>query len=131
MVESRQEEVLSIIAVFTVFASIFVASRVYSRYLGSNFGWDDYLIIGAMVLLFGQTIAIWKCKCWSSNWVRKADGHVRHTAEWYWISCLGLTQEAYTRTNQNESMEFRRPNVLSSVLKQPPKHYLNVSLTSE
>jgi hypothetical protein len=62
MVESRQEEVLSIIAVFTVFSFIFVASRVYSRYLGNNFGWDDHLIVGAMVILFGQTIAIWKCK---------------------------------------------------------------------
>jgi formate hydrogenlyase subunit 3/multisubunit Na+/H+ antiporter MnhD subunit len=62
MVESRQEECLAIIAAFTVFAFIFVATRVYSRYLGSNFGWDDYLIIGAMAILFGQTIAIWKCK---------------------------------------------------------------------
>jgi formate hydrogenlyase subunit 3/multisubunit Na+/H+ antiporter MnhD subunit len=62
MVESRQTEVLSIVGVFTVLAFIFVVVRVYSRYLGRNFGWDDYLIIGGMVILFGQTLAMWKCK---------------------------------------------------------------------
>jgi hypothetical protein len=63
MVESRQEECLTIIGIFTVLSFIFVALRVYSRYLGRNFGWDDYLIMMAMVLLLGQTIAIWECKC--------------------------------------------------------------------
>jgi hypothetical protein len=62
MVESRQEEVLSIIAVFTVFSFIFVVVRVYSRYLGRNFGWDDHLIVAAMVLMLAQTICTWECK---------------------------------------------------------------------
>lgn len=62
MVESRQGEVLAIIAVFTIFAFIFVGLRIYSRYLGRNFGWDDYLIIGAVVVMLGQTIATWECK---------------------------------------------------------------------
>jgi hypothetical protein len=62
MVENRQTEVLSIIGVFTALAFIFVLVRVYSRYLGRNFGWDDYLILGGMVLLLGETLAMWKCK---------------------------------------------------------------------
>jgi hypothetical protein len=62
MVESRQEEVLSIIAVFTVFAFLFVVVRVYSRYLGRNFGWDDHLIVAAMVIMLAQTICTWECK---------------------------------------------------------------------
>jgi hypothetical protein len=61
MVEHRQTEVLSIVGAFTVLAFVFVVVRVYSRYLGRNFGWDDYLIVGGMVLLLGQTIAMWKC----------------------------------------------------------------------
>jgi positive regulator of sigma E activity len=62
MVEHRQNEVLSIIGVFTVLAFIFVVVRIYSRYLGRNFGWDDYLIAAGMALLLGETIAMWKCK---------------------------------------------------------------------
>ncbi|KAH7064028.1 hypothetical protein BKA63DRAFT_496886 [Paraphoma chrysanthemicola] len=60
MVESRQEEALAIIGVFAVLAFIFVVVRVYSRYLGRNFGWDDYLIIAAIIFFFGQTLTIWK-----------------------------------------------------------------------
>jgi hypothetical protein len=61
MVESRQPEVLAIIGLFTVLAFIFVLVRIWSRLLGRNFGWDDHLIVSAMVLLFGQTLATWKC----------------------------------------------------------------------
>ncbi|KAH7072407.1 hypothetical protein FB567DRAFT_564303 [Paraphoma chrysanthemicola] len=60
MVESRQDEALAIVGVFAVFAFIFVGVRVYSRYLGRNFGWDDYLIIAATIFFFGQTLTIWK-----------------------------------------------------------------------
>lgn len=60
MVESRQNDVLAILAVFTVVAFIFVASRVYSRYLGRNFAWDDYLIIIAMFILTVDTIGTWE-----------------------------------------------------------------------
>ncbi|KAH8729008.1 hypothetical protein GQ44DRAFT_737189 [Phaeosphaeriaceae sp. PMI808] len=60
MVESRQEEVLAIIGIFTVFSFIFVVGRIYSRFLGRNFAWDDHLIVVSMVLLLAQTIAIWK-----------------------------------------------------------------------
>jgi hypothetical protein len=62
MVESRQDEVLAIVAVFAIFAFIFVGLRVYSRYLGHNFSWDDYLIIGSAFIFLGQTIATWECK---------------------------------------------------------------------
>ncbi|CAO2652943.1 Nn.00g023540.m01.CDS01 [Neocucurbitaria sp. VM-36] len=60
MVESRQPEVLAIVCVFTVVAFIFVATRTYSRYLGRNFAWDDYLIILAFILLLADTIATWQ-----------------------------------------------------------------------
>lgn len=60
MVENRQPEVLAIVGVFTVVSFLFVFSRVWSRYIGRNFDWDDYLIIFAMVLLIGDTIATWK-----------------------------------------------------------------------
>jgi hypothetical protein len=62
MVESRQEECLTIIAIFLVLAFVFTGTRVYSRYLGRNFGWDDYLIILSTFILLGESIATWKCK---------------------------------------------------------------------
>lgn len=61
MVESRQDEVLAIVAVSAVLAYIFIGLRVYSRVLGRNFGWDDYLMLMAAVFFFGQTLTIWKC----------------------------------------------------------------------
>lgn len=60
MVESRQSHVLAIVGVFTVAAFIFVALRTYSRYLGRNFHWDDYLILAALVLLIADTIGTWE-----------------------------------------------------------------------
>ncbi|KAF2035236.1 hypothetical protein EK21DRAFT_42841, partial [Setomelanomma holmii] len=60
MVESRQTECLAIVGVFAVLAFIFVVVRIYSRYLGRNFGWDDYLIIAAITFFFAQTLTIWK-----------------------------------------------------------------------
>lgn len=77
MVESRQPEVLAIVGVFAVVSFVFVITRVWSRYLGRNFSWDgmstgitalrkvltvntDYLIVGAMVILVGNTIGTWK-----------------------------------------------------------------------
>jgi hypothetical protein len=59
MVESRQCEVLIIVCTFTVVASFFVLLRLWSRLLGRNFGWDDYLIIAALVLLVGDTVGTW------------------------------------------------------------------------
>ncbi|KAF2824352.1 hypothetical protein CC86DRAFT_420879 [Ophiobolus disseminans] len=60
MTESRQEEVLAIVAISAVLATIFIIVRVYSRYLGRNFGWDDYLILASAVFFFGQTLTVWK-----------------------------------------------------------------------
>ncbi|KAL5119217.1 hypothetical protein ACEQ8H_002928 [Pleosporales sp. CAS-2024a] len=60
MAERRQAECLTIVAIFTVLAFLFVSGRTYSRYLGRNFDWDDFLIIFAMILLLGQTIAVWE-----------------------------------------------------------------------
>ena len=59
MVESRQCEVLIIVCTFTVVASFFVLLRLWSRLLGRNFGWDDYLIIAAMILLTADTVGTW------------------------------------------------------------------------
>lgn len=62
MVESRQDEAFAIVGIFAVLAFLFVAVRIYSRYLGRNFGVDDYLIIVALIFFFAQTLTIWKCK---------------------------------------------------------------------
>jgi structural maintenance of chromosome 2 len=59
MVESRQCEVLAIVCTFTVVASFTVFLRIWSRYLGRNFSWDDWFILSAFVLLIGDTVATW------------------------------------------------------------------------
>lgn len=59
MVESRQTECLAIVCAFTVVASITVFLRVWSRYLGRNFSWDDYLILIAFVLYVAATVTTW------------------------------------------------------------------------
>ena len=51
------------VVAFPVLSTIFVILRTYSRYLSRNFGWDDYLILLSTVLLFGQTLTIYKCSC--------------------------------------------------------------------
>ncbi|KAF2741210.1 hypothetical protein EJ04DRAFT_117439 [Polyplosphaeria fusca] len=60
MVESRQAEALALACLFPVLAALFVGARTYSRYLGQNFGWDDWLIYIALALLLGETISIYK-----------------------------------------------------------------------
>jgi len=60
--ESRQPEALAITCIFPIFAGLFVGARTLSRYLGQNFGWDDWLIGLALVLLLGQTITIYECE---------------------------------------------------------------------
>jgi hypothetical protein len=118
MVESRQEEVLAIIAIFSVFAFLFVAVRIYSRYLGRNFGWDDYLIILAMVFFFFQTLTIWKCKYLHS--IRHRLGiasslpQSSHTSKWYRIPHMGPTQEDHQRASSGAEMEYGCPNDVSS-----------------
>jgi hypothetical protein len=75
MVESRQTEALTITCVFPIIAALFVAARTLSRYLGKNFGWDDWLMYLALVLVLGQTITIYQCE-YSANhclrWMRPA-----------------------------------------------------------
>jgi hypothetical protein len=63
MVENRQAEALAIVCIFPILAALFVAARTLSRYLGQNFGWDDWLIHLALLLLLGQTITLYECKC--------------------------------------------------------------------
>ncbi|KAF2636418.1 hypothetical protein P280DRAFT_150290 [Massarina eburnea CBS 473.64] len=60
MVESRQPGALAVTVVFPIFAALFVAARTASRILGRNFGWDDWLIYLALLLLLGQTITIYE-----------------------------------------------------------------------
>lgn len=59
MVENRQDAALAIICSFTVVASFTVFLRVWSRYLGRNFCWDDYLILIAAVIFIIDTAATW------------------------------------------------------------------------
>ncbi|KAI8931223.1 hypothetical protein NX059_011571 [Plenodomus lindquistii] len=59
MVDNRQPEALAIVCVFTVVSFLFVAARIWSRCIGRNFAWDDYLIIISMILLVGDTIGTW------------------------------------------------------------------------
>ncbi|RMZ73526.1 putative chromosome segregation cut14 [Pyrenophora seminiperda CCB06] len=59
MVESRQQECLSIVCVFTVVASFTVFLRIWSRYLGRNFCWDDWLILTASLLFIADTVSTW------------------------------------------------------------------------
>jgi hypothetical protein len=62
MVESRQHEALVMSCLFPALGAVFVALRTYSRYLGRNFGWDDYLIWISMVLLIGESLTIYRCR---------------------------------------------------------------------
>lgn len=118
MVESRQEEVLAIIGVFAVLAFVFVVVRVYSRYLGRNFGWDDYLIIAAIIFLFGQTLTIWKCTSTVTihilTGVKRSSRLSSYTPQRHWLSCLGLTQEASARASRCKSLELCGTDALSS-----------------
>jgi hypothetical protein len=66
MVENRQPEALAVVCIFPILAAIFVGARTLSRYLGQNFGWDDWLIHLALLLLLGQTITIYECKYFAS-----------------------------------------------------------------
>ncbi|XP_014555638.1 hypothetical protein COCVIDRAFT_38676 [Bipolaris victoriae FI3] len=59
MIENRQPAALAIVCTFTVVASLTVFLRVWSRYLGRNFCWDDYLILIAAVIFLADTIATW------------------------------------------------------------------------
>lgn len=59
MVESRQGAALSIVCSFAVVASFTVFLRVWSRYLGRNFCWDDYFILLAALIFIVDTAATW------------------------------------------------------------------------
>lgn len=61
MGESRQQGALAVTCVFTILAALFVAARTFSRYLGRNFGWDDWLIHLSLLLLLGQTVTLYEC----------------------------------------------------------------------
>jgi hypothetical protein len=115
MVESRQEECLTIIALFTVLAFVFTGTRVYSRYLGRNFGWDDYLIILSTFILLGESITTWKCESQLSTWLLTASlcGHSR-TSKWNWLPRPRPTKEDNQGTSHYKPMELRRPDVLPS-----------------
>ncbi|KAF2712548.1 hypothetical protein K504DRAFT_401541 [Pleomassaria siparia CBS 279.74] len=73
MGEGRQTGALAIICFFPVLAAIFVGSRAYSRYLGRNPGWDDYLIYIALLLLMGETLSIYKYIVLSHTGYHKAE----------------------------------------------------------
>ncbi|KAF1962981.1 hypothetical protein CC80DRAFT_542130 [Byssothecium circinans] len=60
MVESRQPGALAATCIFPILAGLFVTARTASRYLGRNFGWDDWLTYLALLLLLGQTITIYE-----------------------------------------------------------------------
>lgn len=61
MGESRQAGALAVTCVFPVLAALFVGARSFSRYIGQNFGWDDWLIHLSLLLLLGQTLTLYEC----------------------------------------------------------------------
>ncbi|KAF2790631.1 hypothetical protein K505DRAFT_282289 [Melanomma pulvis-pyrius CBS 109.77] len=73
MVDNRQTEALVIVCLFTILAAIFVGARAYSRYLGRNPGWDDWLIYVALLLLLGETVTIYQYIILSHSGYHKAD----------------------------------------------------------
>lgn len=88
MVENRQAEALAITCIFPIIAALFVAARTVSRYLGQNFGWDDWLMYLALVLTLGQTITIYECEY-------AAHSHAYYTdvAQTFFIRTQAITQE--------------------------------------
>jgi hypothetical protein len=61
MSAGRQAGALAVTCLFPILAAVFVGARTFSRYLGQNFGWDDWLIHLSLLLLLGQTITIYEC----------------------------------------------------------------------
>jgi len=61
MGQGRQAGALAVTCLFPILAALFVAGRTLSRYLGQNYGWDDWLILLALLLLLGQTVTIYEC----------------------------------------------------------------------
>jgi hypothetical protein len=57
----RQAGALAVTCLFPILAAVFVGARTFSRYLGQNFGWDDWLIHLSLLLLLGQTLTIYEC----------------------------------------------------------------------
>ncbi|KAF9738246.1 hypothetical protein PMIN06_001784 [Paraphaeosphaeria minitans] len=56
----RQAGALAVTCVFPILALIFVGARTFCRYLGQNFGWDDWLIHLSLLLLLAQTLTIYE-----------------------------------------------------------------------
>jgi hypothetical protein len=124
MVESRQEECLAIIGVFTVLAFLFIGMRVWSRYLGRNFAWDDHLITAAGVLLLADVIATWQCKFLTSNLMHALLTFERHPLEWYWLPYLGPPKEISGTTSRRDEVELLSPDAVS------PPHGLRSSINN-
>ncbi|KAG4026836.1 hypothetical protein MFRU_036g00690 [Monilinia fructicola] len=57
---SRQNFALFIVAFFPALACLLVCLRTWSRYSSHQFGWDDGLIVVAMILSIGETSVTWK-----------------------------------------------------------------------
>ncbi|CAI6339372.1 unnamed protein product [Periconia digitata] len=60
MGQNRQAAALAVTCLFPILAALFVGARIVSRYVGQNFGWDDWLIQLALLLLLGQTVTIYQ-----------------------------------------------------------------------
>lgn len=56
MVENQQGEAIALVWLFPAISTILVALRVYSRYLGRNFGWDDGMALVSFVLLIMEAV---------------------------------------------------------------------------
>ncbi|KAK2805963.1 hypothetical protein FQN50_005978 [Emmonsiellopsis sp. PD_5] len=58
MVENQQQPAIVITWLFPAITTVLVGLRVYSRYLGHNFGWDDTLMGVAYVLALELPVAV-------------------------------------------------------------------------
>ena len=113
MPENRQAEALAITCVFPIIAALFVAARTLSRYLGQNFGWDDWLIGLALVLLLGQTITIYECEQDRPRRnFRVANTVHRHPVIAHRLSFSGCTEAERRTASSRLEMELCSSDVL-------------------
>lgn len=83
----RQAGALAVTCIFPILAAIFVGARTFSRYLGQNFGWDDWLIHLSLLLLLGQALTIYECMCRKYLQRVLLTEPTRHHPESHWLPC--------------------------------------------
>ncbi|PVI05830.1 hypothetical protein DM02DRAFT_71865 [Periconia macrospinosa] len=91
MGEKRQAGALAVTCLFPILAGLFVSGRIASRCVGRNFGWDDWLILLALLLLLCETVGIYQFILASHTGFRAKDipkqtvDHQVFTAKWSFV----------------------------------------------